>query len=84
MVVGDPTFAEIVAGINPAEKTLAREINPTVYSVGEFRSKLAAENHFLKTVLRGKKIFLIGDQRELTNVASQRLNDGRQPRTPDG
>lgn len=76
MVVGDPTFAEIVAAINPAEKTLAREINPTVYSLDEFRSRLAAENHFLKAVLRGKKIFLIGDQHQLTNVASQPFSDG--------
>lgn len=46
-----------------------------VYSVDEFRSILAAQNHFLKTLLRGGKIFLIGDKRELANVASQRLGD---------
>jgi uncharacterized protein len=75
MIVGEPTFAEVVAAVNPAQETLAREINPTVYSVDEFRSRLAAQNHFLKTVLRGRKIFLIGDKRELANVASQRLGD---------
>jgi len=75
MIVGDPTFAEVVAAVNPAQETLAREINPTVYSVDEFRSRLAAQNHFVKTVLRDKKIFLIGDKRELANVASQRLGD---------
>jgi uncharacterized protein len=75
MIVGESTFAEVVAAINPAEKTLAREVNPTAYSVDEFRSRLAAQNHFLETVLRRRKIFLIGDQRELANVASQRLGD---------
>ena len=75
MAVGEPTFAEVVAALQPAQETLAREINPTVYSSDNFRSRVAAENHFLKTVLTGKKIFLIGDQRELAIVASQRLGD---------
>lgn len=73
MIVGDPTFAEVVAAVSPAQETLAREINPTVYPVDEFRSRIAAENHFLKTVLRGRKIFLIGDGCELAKLASRRL-----------
>ncbi len=47
--------------------------NPTVYPVAEFRSKLAAQHHFVRTVLKGRKIFLIGDKRELQNLASERL-----------
>ncbi|MGO9274096.1 MAG: ArsR family transcriptional regulator [Terriglobia bacterium] len=73
MVVGGLTFGEVVAALKPAQETLGREINPTVYSVAEFRSKLAAQNHFVKTVLKERKIFLIGDQRELQDLASQRL-----------
>ncbi|MGO9269129.1 MAG: nucleotidyltransferase domain-containing protein [Terriglobia bacterium] len=73
MVVGAPTFGEVVAALNLAQETLGREINPTVYPVAEFCSKLAAQHHFVKTVLKERKIFLIGDQRELQNLASQRL-----------
>jgi predicted nucleotidyltransferase len=78
MIIGDPTFAEVVAALNPTQETLAREVNPTVYSVEDFQSRLAAENHFLTTVMRQKKIFLIGDKRELANMASQRLGDTTQ------
>ena len=43
MIVGDATFAEVVAALNLAQETLAREINPTVYSVAGFQSRLDAE-----------------------------------------
>ena len=54
MIIGDPTFAEVVAALNPTQETLGREVNPTVYSVEDFLSTLAAENHFLTTVMRQK------------------------------
>ena len=37
MVVGDVSFGEVVSALETAQKTLAREINPTVYSPAEFR-----------------------------------------------
>jgi len=73
MLVGGPTFGEVAAALNSPQETLGREINPTVYPVAEFRSRLAAQNHFVKTVLKERKIFLIGDKRELQDLASQRL-----------
>jgi hypothetical protein len=33
-----------------------------VYSVEEFKSKLASGNHFLTAVLKGQKEFLLGDE----------------------
>src|SRR5512139_90932 len=53
MVVGKVTFAEIVLSLREAQKTIAREINPTVYPPAEFRSKVAIGHHFLNSVLRG-------------------------------
>jgi uncharacterized protein len=78
MIIGSATFAEVVAALNNAQEILAREINPTNYSVEDFQSRLAARNHFLETVMRQKKIFLIGDKRELADLASQRLGDRAQ------
>ena len=40
-----------------AQKTLNSEINPTVYSLNEFQSKL--RSNFLKNVLAEKKLFII-------------------------
>lgn len=73
MVVGEPGFGEVVSALGSAQKTLAREINPTVYSPAEFRSKLKAGHHFLTAVIRGKKVFLIGDEHELAGLGARRL-----------
>jgi predicted nucleotidyltransferase len=73
LVVGKATFSEIVSSLSEAQKTIGREINPTVYPPPEFRSKVAAGHHFLNTVLRGPMLFLIGDKRELARVAKKPL-----------
>jgi len=73
LVVGKVTFTEIVSSLSEVQKTIGREINPTVYPPGEFRSKVAAGHHFLNTVLRGPMLFLIGDKRELARLAKKPL-----------
>jgi predicted nucleotidyltransferase/DNA-binding transcriptional ArsR family regulator len=73
MVVGESTFGEVVSALGSAQETLAREINPTVYSAIEFRSKLKAGHHFLTAVVRGEKLFLIGDEHELARLGAKRL-----------
>ncbi len=69
MVIGKIKFAGVVAALSPAQETLAREINPSVYPPEEFRSKLAEGHHFLKTVSSAPKIFLIGNENELEALA---------------
>jgi len=69
MVVGDVTFADIVGRLGPAQEMLGREINPMVYPLAEFRSKVAAGHHFLKEVLTMDKVYLIGDEHELERLA---------------
>jgi predicted nucleotidyltransferase len=73
LVVGKVTFAEIVSSLSETQKTIGREINPTVYPPAEFRSKLAAGHHFLSSVLRGPMFFLIGDKRELARLVKKPL-----------
>ncbi|HRK08372.1 MAG TPA: nucleotidyltransferase domain-containing protein [Pseudobdellovibrionaceae bacterium] len=43
------------------EKT-QREVNPHVYSMTSWREKIKKKDHFIKSVLSEKKIFLIGDE----------------------
>ena len=71
MVIGDVSFAETAEALGRAQEAIGREINPSVYPPGEFRTKLAAKHHFLRSVLKGEKIFLIGDERELARLAKQ-------------
>jgi hypothetical protein len=46
---------------------------PDLYSVAEFKSKLAAENHFLTSVLKGQNVFLMGDEDELRKMGGIRI-----------
>lgn len=73
MVVGDAEFGDVVAALSGAQKALGREINPTVYPMAEFQSKLAAGNHFLLSLMEGKKLFVLGTENELAKLAEKRL-----------
>ncbi len=73
LVVGQVSFEDIASALHPAQKTLAREVNPTVYAPAEFTAKLAAGDHFLTSVVRGEKIFLMGDERELARMGAKRV-----------
>ena len=68
MVIGEASFADVVSALSGSESKLGREINPTVYGPREFREKLAAKNHFLSTVAKEKKLFLIGDEHEFSRL----------------
>jgi len=68
LLIGDVGFGEVVSSLNMAETKLGREINPTMYPPSEYAAKLKQKNHFLTTVLRQKKIFVIGDEHELRGL----------------
>ena len=68
MVLGDISFTEVVSALGSAQRTLDREINPTVFPAPEFRAKLAAGNHFLKSIMREQKVFVLGSEHELTEL----------------
>ena len=73
MVLGNIPFGEVVSALGPAQRALGREINPTVFAVDEFRSKLASANHFLRNVMKEKKLFVLGTENELAKLASKQL-----------
>jgi predicted nucleotidyltransferase len=75
LVVGDAPFRQVVAALADAQAKLGREVNPTVYPPEEFLDKLSAGHHFLQSVLKREKIFLIGDERELARLVEKRLAD---------
>jgi len=75
LVVGAVTFAEIVSALNPTQETLRREVNPSVYPTEEFQRRLREGNHFLATVVREPKVFLIGEEHDLGDLVEERLAD---------
>jgi uncharacterized protein len=73
MVLGNTSFSEVVSALRPAQKALGREINPTVFPANEFRSKLSARNHFLRSVMKEQRLFVLGTENELTSLARKQL-----------
>jgi len=75
LVVGDPPFQDVVASLAGAQERLGRDVNPTVYPLAEFRAKVRAKHHFLTTVLREPRMFIIGGDDELAGLGAKRLAD---------
>jgi len=75
LVVGDAPFQDVVASLAGAQERLGREVNPTVYTLDEFRAKLRAKHHFLTTVLSEPRMFIIGGDNELVGLGAKRLGD---------
>ncbi len=64
MIVGRVGLADLSSPFRKAEQKISRAINPAVYTLDEFRSKVKSSHHFITTVLRSKKLFVLGDPRE--------------------
>jgi len=61
MVVTDTlTYGELFGALETASRTLGRKVNPTVYSKAEFEKRTKTDNAFIKRVLEGPKMWVIG------------------------
>jgi predicted nucleotidyltransferase len=61
MLISDTlTYAEAMSALHSVAGQLGREINPTLYSVDEWRSRVDAGNSFVSRVLAQPRIDLIG------------------------
>lgn len=76
LVVGDISFGDVVDLVSDAERALSREVNPVVYTVAEFRKRSSEDHHFVRDILSGDKILLVGDENELRTLAGNRLAKG--------
>ncbi len=65
MIVGQVGLADLTPALRRAEARLGRPVNPTLYTREEFATKLQAGHHFLKVVLDGEKLFILGDPHDL-------------------
>ena len=69
LLIGDIGFAEAVRATYPAQAKLGREINPVVHSAAEFKRRAQAGDPFIHDVMGNKKIFLIGTEHDLGELA---------------
>jgi hypothetical protein len=61
MVIGHVGLAEISSPLRIAERRLNRGVNTTTYTAEEFTAKVKSNHHFIATVMRSKKLFILGD-----------------------
>jgi DNA-binding transcriptional ArsR family regulator len=68
MLIGDVGFGQAVEALHPAQSVLGREVNAQVFSEAEFRAKALTEP-FLVDALAKPKLFLIGNEHDLEELA---------------
>lgn len=64
VIIGQVGLAEVSSPIRRAERKLNRAVNPATYTSDEFCAKLKSGDHFITTLSRSKKLFILGDSGE--------------------
>lgn len=65
MVIGGVGLSVLAPALKDAEARLLRPVKPSVYRAEEAAEKLCANHHFLGTVMRGAKLFIVGGEDDL-------------------
>ena len=74
MIIGHIGLADVSGPLRKAERRLNRPINPTTYTADEFTSKVKSNHHFIGTVMRSKKLFIMGDGREFDRTFGEQAH----------
>jgi predicted nucleotidyltransferase len=76
MVIGAISLDEVLEAVGPVERQLRRPVNPTISSLEDVMARLHEGNHFLESLKKSKRVFLIGDEDEFRKVSTTRLVEG--------
>jgi uncharacterized protein len=66
IIIGDIGLRAISSKLRDLTEQTEREINPHIYSKKSWEEKLRKRDHFIKTLMGEKKVFLIGDENVLS------------------
>ncbi|MBN1824640.1 MAG: nucleotidyltransferase domain-containing protein [Candidatus Eisenbacteria bacterium] len=69
LVVGKAGLRKIAGALRGATEAIGREVNPVVMTPEEFRRRRKEKDHFLAGVLRGPKVFVLGNEDDLRGLA---------------
>ncbi len=69
MIIGNVASLELSSILLKAGDEIGREINFSVLREEEFRERLKNKDHFLTALYNGKKIFVVGEDREFKRLA---------------
>lgn len=68
LIIGDVSGRKLAGALKGIKSLLAREINPAVFTMDEFSSRLQKKDHFLTTVNKAPKQFIIGTENEYRTI----------------
>ena len=68
MIIGSVDFGVVVDALHLAQQQLSRDINPKVFTPRDWRNRLEGRDPFLRDVVGGKKLFLIGGENGLKEL----------------
>ncbi len=70
MFIGDNlSYRDCFEILAKAEEQVERKINPTIYTLSEWKIKRKNDNNFIKKVIEYPKIFLIGTEEQLNELS---------------
>ena len=73
MVIGDVGLRKVSAMLSGVSEALGREINPHTMSAEEFARRRRQKEHFVSSVMEAPKLFVVGEEHELSAMGKQRL-----------
>jgi predicted nucleotidyltransferase/DNA-binding MarR family transcriptional regulator len=65
VVADDVSYSELYAALSEAEHTLVRPINPTIMTSTEWRQRTEAHDHFVESICKEPRLFLLGGDDDL-------------------
>jgi len=69
MVIGDLGMRRLTGLLSGISARISREINSHVFTKKEFLKRKIGEDHFLNQILESPKMFIIGNEHELAELA---------------
>jgi hypothetical protein len=65
MVVGEIRLESLLKLLKGAERSLGRQINPSLYGMKEYKRRKKKKDPFIVNVINEPKLMLIGEEDEL-------------------
>ena len=69
MIIGKPNEDKLISRITKIENQIGREIDYHIFSSTDWRNKLKEKNSFLENISSQPKIFLVGNEDELSRIS---------------
>ena len=69
MIIGEITMRRLTGLLSGVSAQIGREINPYILTAREFLKRKSAKDHFLTQVLDSPKIFVLGSENDLAELA---------------